>query len=444
MQAKSALIISFSLILIISCSPAKKVQVPSAPVIKTTAVAQSVPSPVVPDGTINDLFMENILNQYPQYFSEILKNRKEWNVQVIYTEVDRNASNQPSLKNHYFNVNSRDYFYPASTVKLPVAALALEKLKGLKNNKVGRYTTMLTGASYDSQTEVFNDPTSSDGRPTIAQYIKKIFLVSDNDAFNRLYEFLGQEYLNDQLRKKGYSNAQVLHRLNIFLTEDQNRHTNPVTFVDEFNVPVLELPMQFNQQKYAQRQDTLGKGYYRSGKLIEGPMDFSRKNKISLEDLHNILRSLIFPSSVPGRQRFNLRPEDYRFLHQYMSQFPSETLYPAYDRKAHRDAYAKFVLYGGVGDSLPKNVRIFNKVGDAYGHALDVAYVVDFDNNIEFFLSAVIYANKDGILNDDKYDYDTVAFPFLANLGKVFYEYDLKRARKNVPDLEAFKIIYDK
>ncbi len=54
---------------------------------------------------------------------------------------------------------------------------------------------MITEAEDENQTRVYNDPTTEDGRPTVAHYIKKILLVSDNDAFNRLYEFLGQEYI---------------------------------------------------------------------------------------------------------------------------------------------------------------------------------------------------------------------------------------------------------
>ena len=47
------------------------------------------------------------------------------------------------------------------------------------------------------------------GRPTIAHYIKKILLVSDNDAFNRLYEFLGQQYINTTLHQMGYTEVQI-------------------------------------------------------------------------------------------------------------------------------------------------------------------------------------------------------------------------------------------
>jgi hypothetical protein len=87
-------------------------------------------------------------------------------------------------------------------------------------------------------------PSTSDGRPTIEHYIKKILLVSDNDAFNRLYEFLGQEYINNTLHKMGYKEVQIVHRLDISLSEDENRHTNPVRFFDTSGKLIYEKPLE--------------------------------------------------------------------------------------------------------------------------------------------------------------------------------------------------------
>ncbi len=423
---------------LISCNPTKKM--------KTENFSPQIPKPptvILRDGTKTDPFLESILKEYPKYFDSILANRKEWNVQIIYTQIDRGGNNIPKLTNYYFNVNPSRYFYPASTVKLPTAILALQKLNELKPKGISRNTTMITETGYSGQTAVYNDPLTADGRPTIASYIKKIFLVSDNDAQNRLYEFLG-EYLNDQLHKKGYGEVQILHRLQIALSEDENRHTNSINFLDANNNILYQQPLAFNQTKYTHRNDSLGKAYYKGDQLINTPMDFSKKNRIGLESLHNILRSIIFPNSVSPYQRFNLTPDDLKFLYQYMSQLPPETTFPNYDTSNYHDAYGKFLLYGAQKGSLPKNIRIFNKIGDAYGHMLDVAYVVDFDKKIEFFLSAEIYCNKDGVMNDDKYDYDTIGFPFMKNLGKVIYDYEIKRKRHYSPDLSFFKMIYDK
>ena len=429
--------ISGLLVLIcLSCNPVKKIE--------TVIIPPKTPTVVLPDGTKTDAFLENILKQYPQYFDSILVHRKEWNVQIIYTQIDRGRNNLPRLTNYYFNVNPARYFYPASTVKLPTALLALQRLNELKATGINKNTTMITGSAYSGQTAVYNDPTTPDGRPTIANYIKKVFLVSDNDAQNRMYEFLGQEYINDQLHKKGYEEAQILHRLQLALSEDENRHTNPVKFLDANNNVLYQQPLVFNQTQYAARNDSLGNAYYNGSQLINEPMNFNKKNRISLESLHNILRSVIFPNTVLPKQRFNLTPEDFKFVYQYMSQYPPETTFPPYDSAHYQDAYGKFLLYGAQKGSLPKNIRIFNKIGDAYGHMLDVAYVVDFDKKIEFFLSAEIYCNTDGVLNDDKYDYETIGYPFMKNLGKVIYDYDANRKRAYYPDLSGFKLVYDK
>jgi len=404
-------------------------------------------TPSIPADTIkSDVFLESLLKSYPQYFDSILKYQKDWNVQIIYTQIDRGANGMPALKNHYFNVNAAKYFYPASTVKLPVVLLALQKLDELKAKGIDLNTTMITESGYSGQTPVYNDPTTPDGRPSIGQYIKKILMVSDNDAFNRLYEFLGQEYINNQLHKKGYEDVQILHRLNIFLTEEENRRTNPIRFLDSNNNVLYRQNEQNSRLPYIQRKDSVGKAFYKGNNLVNSPMDFSKKNRISLEDLHQILLSLVFPQKVKSGQRFTITEEDRRFVLKYMSQYPTESLYPPYfaDTANYWPAYCKFLLYGAEKETLPDNIRIFNKPGDAYGHLIDVAYVVDYKNKIEFFVSAAIYANSDGILNDDKYDYNTTGLPFMKNLGKVLYDYELKREYKIKPDLSPVTFTYDK
>src|SRR4030095_5547620 len=172
------------------------------------------------------------------------------------------------------------------------------------------------------------------------------------------------------------------------------------------------------------------------------PMDFSIKNRISLEDLHNILKSIYFPNAVAPKQRFNISPEDFQLVYKSMSQYPTESRFPTYDTTFY-PAYGKFFLFGADPKVVPPaNLRIFNKVGEAYGSLLDIAYIVDFENKVEFMLSATIYCNTDGILNDDHYDYTNICFPFFSNLGKTIYEYELQRRREYAPDLSSLRFDY--
>jgi hypothetical protein len=392
-----------------------------------------------------DIMLEKLLNQYPEYFRRIIQNPDSFKVQIIYTQINRDAHNNPSFTNYYYHVDSNKYFYPASTVKLPVALLALQKINELRLPGLDKKSTLITEKNYSGQTSVYNDPTTADGRPSVANYVKKIFLVSDNDAFNRLYEFLGQDYINQRLHKMGYADAQIRHRLSIALSEDENRHTNPVNFYDAFGKTLYKQPMQTSSMIFADRNDFLGRSYYdNNNQLINQPMNFSKKNRISLSDLQNILRSVLFPNSVAPNQRFNLSNDDYQFVYQYMSQYPAETIYPPYDSTNYWDAFGKLLYWGSEKGTLPKTIRMFNKEGDAYGFLNDVSYFVDFDKKIEFMLSATIYCNSSGVLNNDKYDYETIGFPFLKQLGRVIYDYELKRKRDHAPNLNGFIMRYDK
>lgn len=53
--------------------------------------------------------------------------------------------------------------------------------------------------------------------------------------------------------------------------------------------------------------------------------------------------------------------------------------------------------------------------------------MVDAAHGVEFLLAATLYINADGVLNDDKYEYDTIGFPFLRDLGRRVYEAELRR-----------------
>jgi len=394
--------------------------------------------------TENQFLLENRMKKHPSKFRGILKNSDTLEVQIIYTQINRDSANQPHFKSYYFNVDSTKYFYPASTIKLPTALLALEKLNQLNISGLDKFTPMFNDSVYSGQISVAKDITSENGMPSVAHYTKKILLVSDNDASNRLYEFLGQKDVNARLKSKGY-NIRILHRLERPLNPDQNRHTEAVRFINHDTL-VFSQPMLVNEDSIRPpRKVFKGIGYINSdGQFIKQPFDFTYKNSYPLQDQQEILKAILFPESVDSIRKFNINDEDRKFVLQYMSQRPGEAKFPAYFKnKIYVDAYSKFFMYGDSKKPIPKNIRIFNKPGNAYGFMIDNAYIVDFDKGVEFMLSAVINTNLDGIYNDGKYEYRKLGYPFMKNLGRTVYKYELKRKRKYKPDLSEFRLKYD-
>lgn len=363
--------------------------------------------------------------------------------QLIYTKIDRDKNNKPYFKNYYYNFDPENYFNPASTVKMPLAFLSLEKINTLKKYGVDKFTPMLTDSAWSGQSTVVADSTSSNGLPSVAQYIKKIFLISDNDAYTRLYELLGQQHINERLHQMGYSDVRITRRF-VPMNAEENRHTNPIRFVENgkllYNQPATYNLDSFNFSK----KILMGKAHWDShDSLINTPMDFTTHNNISLEDLREILQSVLFPTSVPAKQRFNLTGDDYRFLYQYMSELPYESNFPSYDTSEYFSSYAKFFMFKSGHTPIPSYIRVFNKPGWSYGFLTDVAYIVDFKNNVEFMLSGVIYVNSNGVLNDNTYDYDEIGYPFFKEVGDIIYKYELDRKRKYIPDLSKFQLSHD-
>lgn len=375
---------------------------------------------------------------------EILNNPDTFRYQLIYTRIDRDKNNTPSFQHYHLNVNRDVYFNPASAVKMPLAFLALEKLNRLNKQEVNKFTAMLTDSAFSSQTPVLSDSTAENGLPSIAHYIKKIFLVSDNDAYNRLYEFIGQQTINERLWQMGYKDFRITRRF-VRATEEENRHTNPVRFVAADGKLLYSQPEAHSNLQFDFRKKILvGNAHYnRDDSLVNAPMDFTTHNNAPLEDLQQLLQSVLFPGQTPASQRFDLKEDDYRFLYQYMSKLPRESNHPAYDTTEFFDSYTKFFMFKAGKTKLREHIRVFNKTGWSYGFLTDIAYIVDFKNKVEFMLSGTIYVNKDGILNDDKYEYEETGYPFFKEVGNIIYQYELKRKRKHLPDLRQFEMVYE-
>lgn len=387
------------------------------------------------------LFQEG-LEDYPT-LQKVLADTAKYQVQILYTQMDRNEHGNPLFTTHPFNLDDSRYFYPASTVKLPIALLALEWLEEQQIEGLTLETTMLTDSVRPSQLPALTDSSAQNGLPSIGHYIKKVLLVSDNDASNRLYELLGMDYINQKLVEKGLLYTVITQRLSFPISPEENRQFNPIRFVDKSGKILLEIPARQADSAYVvPGYPKLGKAYYKNDSLIQWGMDFSYKNKFALSDFHGVVQRIIFPEAFVGTERFAINEEHRNFVLTYMSMLPKESKFPAYALPEYYDSYSKFFKFGTDKSAIPTRFRLFNKTGWSYGHLIDGGYFVDFETGVEFFVSAIVYVNEDQILNDDKYETDEIGLPFFAELGEYLYQRELKRKKQLMPDLSRVKISY--
>ena len=394
-------------------------------IVKTNKVAAQMPAPFK---TILSTIQDSVTKK-------VLENPNTYRYQLVYTKIDRDQNGIPHFTNYTIHTDANNYFNPASMVKMPLAFLSMEKLHEMNLPGINKSTTIQFDSSYQRQVAMYADSSAEGKKPSIAHFIKRAFLISENDPYNRLYQFLGQGPINQKLQEKGYSSSRITRQFMGF-TEDQNRHTNGVRFLDSNGNSLLTLAPQYNTDSFQFGAPVfIGDAHWNiKDELVNAPYDFTKHNTISLTDMQKMLQSVVFPTSVPKQNRFNLSEEDRLFLLQYLSQYPSETSYPKYDTATFYDSYVKFFFQDST-HSMPKHIRVFNKVGWAYGFLTDVSYVLDTKNNIDYMLSATVYVNSDGVVNDSKYDEAAVGFPFLKNVGAAFYAYELKRPRTFKPQL---------
>jgi hypothetical protein len=381
----------------------------------------------------------NLISQQPFSFDSILntnsilknvnENKKKYKLQIIFTQINRDKSGKPNFKNYNYNVDSTNYFYCASLVKLPCSILALEKLNDLN---IDKNTTMFTDSAFACQRSARKDKTSINGYPSIANYIKRMFLVSDNFSYSRIYEFLGVDYLHNRLFNLGYKSIRIVHRFDAGCSGNARKTTNPVSFYDSDMKLLYHQKQQSTLKEYPNPLGIVKIGRVYSNakhKKIKQLKDFTNMNYVSLQNIHSILQRLIFNEYLQKKQQYRISHDDRDFLLNYLTLYPRESVFPAYD-STFFDSYKKYFIYGDSKKPITNDdIKITNIVGKSYGFLVDCAYIQNRKENIEFMLSAVIYANEDGIMNDGNYEYDSIGLPFLAELGRQMYAYELKRKK---------------
>ena len=369
--------------------------------------------------------LEQALTDAELEVKKVLDFADEHEIQIRYTQIKRGENNLPEFSSYSLFEDSEAYFYPASTAKLPIAALALQRIRELQAERINidSNTPFHIRDRYNHPIAL-KDSTALNENLSVAHLIKKIFLVSDNDSYNFLFDFLGSDYINSELRKKGLSETSIHHK---FLFGADNQTTWEYHFIDHLDTLYYQPSIRAKQiiSNGNLKAMIKGIGYIDGNELVNRPFDFSSKNRISINDLEGILKRILFPDVFDSSERFDLLEEDYKFLKFWMSRNTLESSDPNYSNNPDLyDSYVKFFVYGDQKGAMTDNVRIFNKVGDAYGTLTETAYIQDRASAIEFLLTATVHVNENQIFNDNIYEYDSIGFPFMAGLGRAILNYE--------------------
>ena len=342
-------------------------------------------------------------NSESELINYVYRNKEKFEVQIILTELKK-RKNGFTIHKKKFNVDKKNYFYPASSIKLPIALLTIEKINENPNLNI-------------------NSEFSIEGDSIITTFKKEItdlFIISSNESYNRLFEFLGQDYINKKLKQKGFKDFSISHRLST--KESDNLKTKEINFYR--NGEINQIQKSINNKpltKLNLKNLNKGVGFILDNELQNKSMDFSRKNYFSIEELNNILIFLFFPE-ISKNKKFNLSKSQNLLIQKLMSSTPFDM---GFDKNIYPNNYNKFFIYGDKDGMI--NDNIYNKVGNAYGYSIDNAYIYNKNSDRHFVLTACIYTNANNILNDNYYEYNEIGIPFLAEIGRFLTNYNFRQ-----------------
>jgi hypothetical protein len=394
-----------------------------APALAPAAAPAPAPAPapalapaLAPAPSSKDPARDHILATGGPARKSVLATPEKYRFQVLYGVITPTA--KPTLERHGYRADA-EYFFPASSMKMPIALATYDRLATLRSTPPGR-----PALTRDATLKIH--PVSGSGDPyvtTLARETWRALIVSDNFSANRLLAVVGHREAHETLWNLGLKSVRI--------------HTGFATGADidpaELS-PRIELatPTGASDELPARKSDlvlpptdatslAIGKSNIVDGKKVEGPLSFADKNAIHLRELQDTLVRIMRPELLPAGSRADTAsPDDLAYVRNALGTLPSASGLAGYDRNVVADYQLSPFLRGIERVRQRGQFEIYSKVGQAYGFLIANAYVVDKVTGRAFFLIASIYANPDEIMNDDTYAYDSVSFPALADVGEAF------------------------
>jgi hypothetical protein len=322
-----------------------------------------------------------------------------------------------------------EYFYPASAIKTFLAVAALRSMSKRAGGEISPATRILRcrddrpeceppKADEDDEDKPAPDaapePPGPDGEPKkkhkklrVGEEIQKLLSYSDNDSYNRFFDVVGHRELNEQMAELGYGSVRFHHRMDT--PAERSRKTLRVLLLPP-GQRAIEIPLRTSRFEPAPTPAPkllVGQAYHDGGKRVAEPMSFARKNYVSLRELQRLNRALLFPEPAEGPS-LGLSDKERALVVRAMTA----------RLEAPRQAAEHFPLSPGVLEVLPaERVRIVGKSGRAYGFHLDNSFIEDRQSGRGMFVTVTVYANPNGVLNDDDYGYDEISRPLMRALG---------------------------
>ncbi len=369
---------------------------------------------------VDDPLLIRLLRDVGPISRRILASPQEFELQVLWTRCERAESGAwRAASAHAHGIQRQRWFAAASFVKLPLAALLLEQLcaRGL----IDPIDTLRV--TVDASNACAPLPAPVAGGWPLLRLLRAMLVVSDNRAYNALYEVLGADAVHRRLGELGYADCRVAARLGC---GGKRPGKLAARVVDAFGNEVWDSPRDATEQPqlFPFERALKGRAWLQGGRTIAGAHDFSDSNFMPLPDVHRMTLELASGQPLGDGPVFALCPKARRLLAQIMALTPRECPDPVYHPGQFADDHSKWLIPLDAVGQQSVGLHIASKNAQSYGYIGDSAFVVDDARAIAFGLTAMVFVDRDGVLNDGRYAYADIGRPFLRELGTAVLAYE--------------------
>lgn len=337
-----------------------------------------------------------------------------YRIQFAFTELN------DGVQGETFFFGQERYFYPASSIKLPIAWLCLKKLQEL-NTSPDSYLQIQDALFCPSATYISKLESE---KPSFKELIAEMLVVSDNEAYSALYHFLTPEYIHKKLKEIGLVQTRIPKSFTGCYRFESC--VNPYSILDSDYEVIFEsdgdcwdidLDSLYAEGFLDERK--IGEFHESNKVIVPLPYDFNYNFVFPINEAQQFMLKLTSPLQNETNIGLGLNESDRNFLLKCLSAPPSTLKNVKYhDLKNYPKDYFKYLYSPQWTDDTAKFI-LQSKIGLSHGFTTELAHVLKVGTRSGFVLSVSIYTNKNQTVNDGNYEYESEARVFIRRLGEV-------------------------
>jgi hypothetical protein len=245
-------------------------------------------------------------------------------------------------------------------------------------------------------------------KPNLDLLYKEMLIMSNNDAYNFFYDFVGPRHFNKRMNALNFPNIILRNRFSSGCGGEKAQLHGGITFIKE----AANLKFAINCQTDSLQDKTQS--------IYLNEAGAQSYNLVSLYSLHQLMKQLFYPVTTSGAPKLNISEANLQYFKQTISSYPKSI--PDYN--SYPNHYHKYLIPPGFINNNDSTLKIYSKNGNAGGYISDIMYFTDEKNKVKYFLSVSIYNASNKYYYRRRAYYTNPGIDFFRQLSKVLYNYE--------------------